>query len=157
MNHLIGHFAEGYLYAILSAFDGRTVEGQPYFTSAGPVLLPHFIKIERRTGLIQTGHVIELDLLAEWALPQGAGVGVWLVQVKNTQEPVNRSEAQAFLAQANQMAQSKPYLTVICWYFAKQGFTANAAALLQEAGVLLSDLAGFNRLAKLLGVVTLPG
>ncbi|MFZ4660787.1 MAG: hypothetical protein ACOYNY_27495 [Caldilineaceae bacterium] len=35
MNNLIGHIGEGYLYAVLSAFDGRTVEGQPYFTSAG--------------------------------------------------------------------------------------------------------------------------
>jgi hypothetical protein len=157
MNHLIGHFAEGYLYAIMSAFDGRTVDGQRYFATAGPVLLPHFTKIERRSGVVATGRVFEIDLLAEYILPNGAGEGLWLVQSKYTQDPANAEAAQAFLVQAEKAAQRKPYAAVTRWYFAKQGFTAEAAATLQTAGVLTSDLAAFNQLARLLGFVGLPG
>ncbi|MCE7982626.1 MAG: hypothetical protein DYG89_15685 [Caldilinea sp. CFX5] len=156
MNYLIGHFAEGYLYAILSAFDGRTVDGQHYFATAGLVPLPHFTKIERRSGVVETGRVFEIDLLAEYTLPDGAGEGLWLVQSKYTQDPANAEAAQAFLAQAEKAAQRKPYAAVTRWYFAKQGFTADAAARLEGDGVLISDLTTFNQLAQLYGFVGLP-
>lgn len=141
----------------MSAFDGRTVDGKLYFQTDGPVTLPHFTKIERRSGVVETGRVFEIDLLAEYTFPDGAGEGLWLVQSKYTQDPANAEAAQAFLEQAEKAAERKPYAAVTRWYFAKQGFTAEAAVRLQETGVLTSDLAMFNGLARRFGFVGLPG
>ena len=61
-----------------------------------------------------------------------------------------------FLAQTEAVVAKKEYAAVTRWYFCKQGYTAEAAGILREAGVLFSDRMQFNALAKLCGFFGLP-
>ncbi|MEM7536833.1 MAG: hypothetical protein AAF639_31930 [Chloroflexota bacterium] len=156
VNEFIGHVAEGYVYAILSGFDGRMVKGNPYFSVSQDVLLPQFTKIERRGGIVQRGKTLEMDLIAEYPLPDNRGTGVWLVQVKYWKEPIGEKEIQKFLQDTDKIIAEKGYAESIRWYFCKQGYRAKAESRLKQHQVLYSTLEQFNKLARLFKFFGLP-
>lgn len=137
-------------------FDGRTVDGAIYFNQAGPVHLPKFAKLERRTGLVKGGRPIEIDLLGEWTEASGDLPSLWLVQVKHQKTAIGEDAVRDFLAQSATLLQQQPHAIVVCWFFSKNGFTHSARQLLQSAGVFYSDLTAFNRLARLFDFFGLP-
>ncbi|MEM7535117.1 MAG: hypothetical protein AAF639_23275 [Chloroflexota bacterium] len=155
VNKFVGHVAEGYVYAILSGFDGRTVQGKRYFNLDQDVILPPFTKIERRGGIVQKNKPFEMDLICEYALPNG-GIGAWMVQVKYWKDPVGEKEIREFLDSVQRIANEKGYADVTRWYFCKQGYRAKAEAMLKQHGVLYSMLEEFNAFAKLFDFFGLP-
>ena len=166
MSNFVGEVAEVYVQAVMRRFDGRQVDGERYFNHLAPVQLPAFEEIERRGGIVTGGIPFEIDLTGEWTLPPPSipptggeaeeGRGAWLVQVKYTRAPVGEDAVRHFLAQTDAVVAKKDYAAVTRWYFCKQGYTAEAAGVLREAGVLFSDRVQFNALAKLCGFFGLP-
>lgn len=156
LNNFMGEVAEMYVQTLMQAFDDRDVDGTLYFNHPGTVKLPRFESIERRGGVVKAGAPIEIDLSAEWTLRDEQSPGVWLVQVKFTQQPISQKEVRHFIEQTDTLIREKNYQTVMRWYFCKQGYTAEAVKILQEAGVLFSDRSGFNALSKLFGFFGLP-
>jgi hypothetical protein len=156
VNNFMGEVAEVYVAAIMRAFDGGQVEGTAYFSHTGMVTLPVFEKIERRGGIVKAGVPIEIDLTGQWTLPDEGGQGAWLVQVKYTQAPIGVDDVQRFLTQTAAVTAKENYAHVTRWYFCKQGYTAEAAQALQQAGVLFSDREQFNALAQRVGFFGLP-
>jgi hypothetical protein len=65
LNHFVGEVGEVYLYGVMQRFDGRTVEGATYFNQSGPLVLPQFSKLERRSGIVKEGAPVEIDILGE--------------------------------------------------------------------------------------------
>ncbi|MFQ5617196.1 MAG: hypothetical protein ACE5GO_12155, partial [Anaerolineales bacterium] len=155
-NDLVGKLAEVYVGAVMRAFDGRTVDGDTYFSQAAPVVLPVFETLERRGGRVKEGVPIEIDLTGEWTLPDGQDVGAWLVQVRFTKKPMGPTPVRDFLSQTDAVVTEKRYASVTRWYFCKSGYTTNGAKALEAAGVLYSDRAQFNALAQLFDFFGLP-
>lgn len=145
-----------YVKTVMDAFDGRTVEGQRYFHHAGDVMLPDFMEVKRRGGVIKAGVPLEIDLIGEWTLPNDAGRGAWLVQVKYTTRPASAQDIQTFLAQSAGTSTEKQYAQVIHWYVSKGGYSTEAIHALQEAQIFYSDRAAFNALANLFHFHGLP-
>ncbi len=156
VNNFVGPVAEGYVYAILSGFDGRTLMGKPYFNVDGSVTLPAFDKVERRGGIVQKGKPFEMDLIAEYTRPNDAGIGAWLVQVKYWNAPIGQKEIKTFMDNTQVIAEEKGYTTFTPWYFCKRGYRPQAETLLQKHGILYSTLTQFNALAKLFNFFGLP-
>jgi hypothetical protein len=149
LNNFMGEVAEMYVKTVMDAFDGRTVDGELYFQHKGPLLLPGFVKVERRGGVIQAGVPLEIDLIGEWKLPAKAGRGAWLVQVKHTAQATSGQDVRGFLAQTAGANADQKYIETVRWYVSKSGYTAEAIQLLQEAQILYSDRTAFNRLAQM--------
>lgn len=162
-NNERGKFAEVHLGAVMRGFDEREVDGAVYFNQAGPVKLPRFSKIEKRTGIVVDGVAIEIDLLGEYELPVDEqedeevkpDVGAWLVQVEYAKKRIREKTVRDFLTQVAAM-KSQGYAITTSWFFAKGGFVKNAKKLLDEAGVLYSDRGQFNKLANLFDYFGLP-
>ena len=146
-----GHVAEGYVYAVMSGFDGREVEGHVYFNQPESIMLPMFEKIERRGGIVKTGKIFEIDLTA-----QTADDAVWLVQIRYTKAPMGIKEVEKFISQTDLVIQKEGYTDVTRWYFCKQGYTSKARQALEQASILSSDLPQFNGVAKLFKFFGLP-
>ena len=160
VNHFVGHVAEGYVYAILSGFDGRLVKGMPYFSVDQDVILPAFTKIERRSGTVQKGKIFEMDLIAEYPVlddqKNNVGTGVWFVQVKYWKEPVGEKAIEEFINSTQIIAQEKGYTKITRWFFCKQGYRSAAEKRLQQEGILYSNLEQFNAFANLFKFFGLP-
>ncbi len=149
LNNFMGEVAEMYVKTVMDAFDGRAIDGEPYFRHKGPVLLPDFAKVERRGGVIQAGVPLEIDLIGEWKLPNSAGRGAWLVQIKHTAQATSGQDVRNFLAQTAGANADQKYVETVRWYVSKSGYTAEAIQLLKEAQILYSDRTAFNALAQL--------
>ena len=177
VSNFMGEVAEVYVGGVMQAFDGREVEGEPYFNHPHKITLPVFKKVERRGGIVKKGRMVELDLIGEWTEPssssaledfgldedfgssekrQNVNTHAWLVQVRYTKAPMGVKAVEQFLAQVETMKAEKKYTTITHWYFCKQGYTKEATEVLQKAGVLFSNLKAFNELAKLVGFFGLP-
>ncbi len=156
LNNFVGEVAEVYIQAVMQAFAGQQVDGQTYFNTSGQIELPHFAKLERRGGIIKAGVPIEIDLIGEWTKDEGHENHGWLVQIKYTKEPVDKETVEHFFKQTEALCQAQNFATVTRWYFCKGGFRKTAAEALKQEGVLYSDLAQFNALAKLVGFFGLP-
>lgn len=150
-SHLVGHLAEIIVGGVLKSFDGRTVDGDTYFTISTPVTLPKIDKLERRGGVVKEGIMNEIDLIGEWRLPADGGTGVWLVSVRHRQQKMGETDVRQFLDHCANVRTEKGYAAVQCWYVSKAGFTRPALTLLQTEGVYASDLAQFNALAQQFG------
>jgi hypothetical protein len=69
---------------------------------------------------------------------------------------IGAKEVADFLQQCTAVLQQRPATAVVRWYFSKSGFTRTAHQLLQSEGILYSDLATFNHLARLFHFFGLP-
>ena len=152
MNNLVGEVAEIYVEAVMRAFSGQQVDGKVHFSHQTLITLPKFEHVERRSGIINKGSVIEIDVLAEY----GAQKEAWVVQVKNTRDKVSPEKVHHFLAQIETLKASKSYHSVTGWYVSKHGFTKDATTALKEANILFSDRKAFNKVAKLVGFFGWP-
>ncbi|MFQ5858964.1 MAG: hypothetical protein ACE5LU_25470, partial [Anaerolineae bacterium] len=153
-NYFKGRVAEGYVQELMRAFDGRQVDGDTYFGVAGEVRLPAFAEVRLRGGTMHDGRPVEIDVLGEPLTPPPGRV--WLVEVKYRAEPMEKGEAEAFLERAAQVSAEYGYGEPVLWAVSRGGFTAPAAELLAERGVLRSDVGQFNTLATALETLLLP-
>lgn len=159
MNRQAGHFTEIIVAGVMNNYDYRTVEGTPYFSLSGPVILPHIVKIHRREGVIKGGELYEIDVIGEYKLNRfeegNAALGAWLVSVRYRKEKMGEGEVQKFIAQVTAVQAEKQYGEVTPWYFSKAGFTETAIKKLTAEGIYFSDLDQFNALADLFGLLPL--
>ena len=162
-NHFKGRVAEGYVQELMRAFDGQEVDGETYFGVAGQVGLPSFAEVRLRGGIVRDGRPLEIDVLGEQGRMgegetgrEGEGERVWMVEVKYRTEPMEKGEAEVFLAKAAQVTAEYDYGEPVLWAVSRAGFTAPAEALLAERGVLRSDVKQFNALATALETLLLP-
>ncbi len=159
MNRQAGHFTEAIVGGVLNNFDKRSVDGEIYFGIAGCVKLPYLNHIQRRQGVIEQGHIHEIDVIGEYRLNSllegNAALGAWLVSVRYRKERMGEQEVQNFIKHAYAFQAEKQYGDVTLWYFSKAGFTEGAKKQLQQAGIYFSDLAQFNALADLFGLLPL--
>lgn len=158
LNQARGEIGELYVRMVMRGFDGRSVDGAVYFNHPGTVLLPKFDRIERRGGIVSAGQTIEIDVLAEWSVPDPTDNprGIWLVEAKYTEERIGVQAVNHFLANVKLVQAEAKYASITCWFFAKAGFTPNAEQALQQAGIYYSNWEQFYTLAYALGFLGLP-
>lgn len=144
----IGEVAEIYVEAVMSAFDGRSINGSLYFNYDGAITLPTFERLERGEGgegaVTATGK------------EESNTLEVWLIQINKTQAKISQPQVQDFLTEIEKVKAQKEIMTLKCWYISKQGFSANAVSALKKAGILYSNREEFNELAKLFAFVGWP-
>ena len=89
MNRQAGHFTEMIVAGVMNNYDNRIVDGETYFSQAGPVTLIRLEAIHRRAGTIKEGQIHEIDVLGEYTLYNGqpeTALGAWLVSVRYRKE-----------------------------------------------------------------------
>jgi hypothetical protein len=156
----LGYLAEVYMAQVLWNGQNRTLPGQ-WFHSAEDVAIPwRFYFIWHRTRLVLSeveglgaGEGMELDLEA------GAGVEHWIGESKWQRDwRVGRAEVETLLHKAERVREKEgPLLrTLRVWFFAHDGFTAEAEALMQERGVFWSTAADLDALLEHVGLRRLP-
>ncbi|MEM7531100.1 MAG: ATP-binding protein [Chloroflexota bacterium] len=155
-NERVGHLAEIIICDVMKSFDDRQIEGQPYFNIPDIIELHHFIKLQRRAGIIEDGKPIEIDVIGEYNASDGESVGAWMVQVRYKGKKTTRPDVVTYLEEVEKVRADRGYDEVIHWYFSKSGFTEPAKLLLQEEGVYHNDLHQFNDLAQIFGFMGLP-
>lgn len=159
MNRQAGHFSEVIVAGVLNNYDDREVDGARYFGLPGLVTLPRMENIDRREGIIKAGAIHEVDVVGEYRLYNrqegNAAFGAWLVSVCYRKEKMGPKEIDAFLQHAAALQAEKQYGEVKLWYFSKAGFTKTAMQRLVDENIYFSDLAQFNALADLFGLLPL--
>lgn len=159
INRKTGHFTEIIVAGVLNNFDGRTVAGEEYFSVAESITLPRMEKIHRREGVMKDAELHEIDVIGEYKLHNqqegNAGLGAWLVSVRYQTKAMGEGEVEAFLQAVAALQVEKGYGAVTRWYFSKAGFTKAAQRRLKREGIYSSDLAQFNALSSLFGLLAL--
>lgn len=166
----IGRLAEIVIGGVMRGFDGRTLDGETYFSHSAPVTTPKFDSIDNRWGVIEDGVPKELDLIGEHLLSEDDAKidnisiyrhtvqrsSAWMVQVKYRQRKTSKTDVENFLQHVETVTLTKGYTQVARWYFSKGGYTSDAETLLREEGIYFSTLAQFNALAQQFGFLGLP-
>jgi hypothetical protein len=96
---------------------------------------------------------MELDIEA------AAGAEVWIGESKwQRDRPVGRPEVETLLQKAERVRQKEGSLlqTLRVWFFSHSGFTAEAAALMQQYGVWWSAREDLDALLTQVGLRRLP-
>ena len=150
LNSTKGELGAMYVRMVMSRFTGQEVDGAAYFNCDGRIALPNFVTIERRGGVVTDGIPAEIDVVGEWSQ------GVWMVEVKYTQERIGAKLVQDFIDRCEKFRAKTAYDHYIRWYFSKSGFTKEALALLKQAGILYNDWEQFRTLARSCGCLGLP-
>ena len=106
-----GAMAEIHVGAIMGRFDGRKVDGGLYFNQPERVILPKFDKVELRSGVVEDGTAIEIDLIGTWTLaakeaPQKEGKPSEQVDALRKEEAEKQEEE--VLEQAATVLESPP-------------------------------------------------
>jgi hypothetical protein len=148
----MGYLAEIYMAQVLWNGQNRTLPGR-WFHSADDVTIPwRFIYVWHRTRL-GAGAGMELDLEAAAAEEHWIGESKWQAGRK-----MGRGEVETLLHKAERVREREgpllPRLRI--WFFAHDGFTADAEALLREHGVLWSMREDLDSLLTHVGLRRLP-
>ncbi len=146
-----GYLAEVYMIQILWNSQRKTLPGK-YFHSPDDIQMPDFIYIDQRSRL-GAGKGLELDIFAT------AGPEVWIAESKWwTSEKVGPTEVTHLLEQAKIVKQRKgnDLEMLRIWFFAHDGFTEKAEALLQTHHVLWSTRTELDALLEEVNLRKLP-
>jgi len=158
LNSTKGELGEMYASFVMSKFAGQMVDGAACLNRSDIAVLPSFDTIERRGGVVASGIPAEIDIIGEWheSTEEKHESGAWLVEVKYTQQRIGIKWVQTFIQRCETFQEKASYDSVTCWYFSKSGFTKEAVAALDKAGVLYSDWEQFRLLARTCGCLGLP-
>ncbi len=150
-NHL-GYLGEVYMSQILWNAQDKTLPGA-FFHSGEDIPIPwHFNYIAHRTRL---GAAADMEIDVEAA----AGEEMWICESKWWRgKQAGVKEVESLLFKAGLLREKEgPGLTILrLWFFAHDGFTAEAETLMTEKGVLWSDRDDLNGLLALAGLKSLP-
>ena len=164
-SYVVGQMAEIIVGAVMRGFDGRTLDGESYFSFPEPITVPKFKQIDHRWGVIEDGEPKELDLIGECPVPDGdraddgpdeKQIAAWLVQVKYKKRTTSEADVAAFLAQIDAVQSVKGYAQLTPWYVSKGGYTQGAEDLLRASAIAFSTLSQFNALAQEFDFLGLP-
>lgn len=176
-----GYTGEIYVQFLMTKFNFQSVDGAKYFNSVdgaeyfnvdGQILLPKFtgpdskkVKTPIRRLKPATPREYQIDVVGMY------GLTFWLVEVKYTDQPVDKSDVEKFAAAcqvAKEMYEEKEKrnlplreedvlpLEFIKWYVSIGGFTKPAIEYLQAHNFLYSDRMQINKLLRNFGLRELP-
>jgi hypothetical protein len=146
-----GYVAEVYMIQILWNSQETTLPGR-YFHSPEDIHVPRFTYIDQRSRL-GAGKGLEIDVFA------AAGPEVWIAESKWWHaDKVGPGIVTHLLEQAEIVKQRKgeKLETLRIWFFAHDGFTKQAEALLQKHHVLWSTRADLDALLEHVNLRKLP-
>ena len=148
----LGYLAEVYMVQVLWNGQRKKLPGK-LFHAKGDIELPwQFFYIWHRVRL-GAGIEKETDIYA------AAGAEVWIGESKWWREKkVGRSEVETFLRKRELVreAEGEGLQVLRLWFFAHDGFTEEAEALMREKGVLWSTRQDLDNLLKSVGLRQLP-
>jgi len=146
-----GYVAEVYMIQILWNSQEKTLPGR-YFHTPEDIHVPRFSYIDQRSRL-GAGKGLEIDVFA------AAGIEVWIAESKWwSGDKVGPKIVKHLLEQAEIVKQRKGEdLNILrIWFFAHDGFTKQAEALLQKHNVLWSTRADLDALLEEVNLRKLP-
>ncbi len=147
-----GYLAEVYIAQILWTGQNKTLSGK-FFHSKEDITLPwHFSYVKQRSRL-GGGRGMEIDVEG------GAGKERWICESKWwIGRKVGRAEVESLMRKGNIVKQEvgEGLQILRLWFFAHDGFTEDAKALMLKNGVLWSVREGLNGLLECLGLRGLP-
>jgi hypothetical protein len=147
-----GYLAEVYIAQILWTGQNKTLPGK-FFHSKKDITLPwHFsyVKLRSRLG---GGKGMEIDVEG------GAGKERWICESKWwIGRKVGRAEVESLMRKGNIVKEEvgEGLQILRLWFFAHDGFTEDAKALMREKGVLWSVREDLNGLLESVGLRCLP-
>ena len=147
-----GYLAEVYIAQILWTGQNKTLPGK-FFHSNEDITLPwHFsyVKLRSRLG---GGKGMEIDVEG------GAGKERWICESKWwVGRKVGRAEVESLMRKGNIVKEEvgEGLQILRLWFFAHDGFTEDAKALMREKGVLWSVREDLNGLLESVGLRCLP-
>jgi hypothetical protein len=148
----LGYLAEVYMGQVLWNGQRKRLSGELFHTKKDIELPRQFFYIWHRVRL-GSGVEKEIDIYA------AAGAEVWIGECKWWRgRKVGKIEVQIFLRKGELVreAEGKDLQTLRLWFFAHDGFTNEAEALMFEKGVLWSTRDDLDDLLKLVGLRQLP-
>ncbi len=147
-----GYLAEVYIAQILWTGQNKTLSGK-FFHSKEDITLPwHFSYVKQRSRL-GGGRGMEIDVEG------GAGKERWICESKWwIGRKVGRAEVESLMRKGNIVKQEvgEGLQILRLWFFAHDGFTEDAKALMLKNGVLWSVREDLNGLLECLGLRGLP-
>jgi len=147
-----GYLAEVYIAQILWTGQNKTLSGK-FFHSKEDITLPwHFSYVKQRSRL-GGGRGMEIDVEG------GAGKERWICESKWwIGRKVGRAEVESLMRKGNIIKQEvgEGLQILRLWFFAHDGFTEDAKALMLKNGVLWSVREDLNGLLECLGLRGLP-
>ena len=151
----LGRIAEAFIEKLMKGFfNGQTVSGQTYFHSPHDIKLSKFKRVYNTfaspPGATQT---YQIDLYAQ---PENDDELPWIVESKNWKYPVDQPTVAYFLKGAENLAAEQGHNQVICWFYARSGFTKPARDLLEREGVLYTEQDQLERMLEDLEVLRSP-
>ena len=148
----LGYLAEVYMVQALWNGQRKKLSGKLFHTK-GDIELPwQFFYIWHRV-MLGAGAEKEIDIYA------AAGAEVWIGESKWWRgRKVGRVEVEIFLRKGEivREAEGKDLQVLRLWFFAHDGFTEDAEALMREKGVLWSTRQDLDNLLKSVGLRQLP-
>ncbi len=147
-----GYLAEVYIAQILWSGQNKTLPGK-FFHSKEDITLPwHFSYVKLRSKL-GGGKGMEIDVEG------GAGKERWICESKWwTSRKVGQAEVESLMRKGNAVKEyvGEGLRILRLWFFAHDGFTEDAEALMREKGVLWSVREDLDELLKSVGLRQLP-
>ena len=135
---------------LMMQFSGQTVDGESFFSRKSDVLLPKFVWVDSRVVKLPNTREYQIDVVAK-EVPN-----LWLVEVKNTQEPIGLAQVKHFEDACKVAEEVIRGEIVTRWYISTCGYTAEAEIYLAEGGFLYSNREQVNRLLRYFGLRELP-
>jgi len=148
----LGYIAEIYMVQVLWNSQRKKLPGELIHAKEDIELPWQFFYIWHRVRL-GSGAEKEIDIYA------AAGAEVWIGESKWwIGKKVGRSEVETFLHKGELVreAEGKDLQVLRLWFFAHDGFTEKAKALMRENGVLWSVREDLDNLLKIVGLRQLP-
>jgi len=145
----LSYLAEVYMAQILLNSQDQRLPGR-FFHQNEDVEVPRFIYVRLRERL-GAGPDREIDVLG------AAGATKWVCESKCwTGSPAGKEEVDVLLRKAKFVQEEMKPLVLRMWFFAHNGFTAEAESLVREHGILWSTRAELDTLLQHVGLRTLP-
>jgi len=148
--NLKGYTTELMVQFLMMRFNRREVEGQAFFNHPGSVFLPRFAWVDAQTVKLPDSPQYQIDVAGR-SVPH-----LWLVEVKNTEQPIGLKNVEHFADACNVAAKVIGGEEVTRWYVSTSGFTQDATDYLKEHGFLYSDRSQINKLLRHFGLRELP-
>ena len=148
----LGYLAEVYMAQVLWNGQRKTLAGRLFHSNEDVTLPWRFIYIRHRTRL---GAAKEMEINVEAA----AAKEHWICESKWWHgRKVGHADVESLLRKAEVLreAEGEGLETMRVWFFAHDGFTKEAEALMLENGVLWSTRQDLNNLLKFVGLRQLP-
>jgi len=152
LNYYLGRYSEIFIENVMYKFDNRIVDKAQFFAISGEIKLPKFEQVYRTRIQMASAPARQLDIFGWFAYDDK--VCGWAVEAKNRPSSAfNKAEAEKFLSALEALKVERQLHSLQGWVVSTEGFTKEAGNILQDAGVLYSDINQLQELLRLFNVV----